>query len=121
MTLFDDRLKEPLRLVIDRFVCGDADGAELFANATTQSERDFCHYYLGLQSLGHGDRRAAIDHFQQVVAVNFPQWGLLTATPRKDCAVLLHRLREDPTWPTWIPVTESEPDEQPAKRTAEAY
>ncbi len=70
----------------------------------------FEHFLIGLEHLSVGDRPGAIREFEKIEqAGNFAfaglwgSWGIL----------FLERLREDPTWPPWIPVKPA-PTTQPA-------
>jgi hypothetical protein len=56
------------------------------------------HYYIGLARLAEGDRAGAVKHFAVVEATG----GLFASPPW--AKLLLKRLREDLTWPPWIPL-----------------
>ena len=74
----------------------------------------FEHFLIGLEHLSVSDRPGAIREFENieqaghlVFAGDFSRWGIL----------FLERLREDPTWPRWIPVKPA-PTTQPASAPA---
>ncbi len=91
-----------LRLLAEnRYLRGKASGDILLAEATAAGSRGLGeHFAIGLERLSVGDRPGAIREFEKIEqAGNFAfagggSWGIL----------FLERLREDPTWPPWIPV-----------------
>ncbi len=94
----------------DRFICGQIGEGELLAAAKTRQDRIGARYLAGLRSLGLGNRTAAIAHFEAVEGEGFPAWGLDVQDLSKGAAILLHRLRDDPQWPSWIPAEDDHVD-----------
>lgn len=96
---------EAFDLAADRYVCGQSSDEALLAAVTKHGDLAHAHYLVGMTRLAEGDRPGAVKHFAEVEgAVNFvfgEEWGHL----------LLKRLREDPTWPPWIPVKDNAPDQ----------
>ena len=87
-----------------QYACGELSDEKLLAAADTRPTKMEAHRIIGLAHLADGDRRGAIEHFTAVEAMG--RFGLA----RVDWPyLLLHRLRQDPTWPPWIPVKESSP------------
>ncbi len=73
----------------------------LIAVATAEGSRGILeHFYIGLERFSVGDRPGAIREFEKIEqAGNFAFAGLWSGWG----ILFLERLREDPTWPPWIP------------------
>ena len=88
----------------------DIDGNDVLLTAAGDSRGDRCeaHFFVGLNLLADGHRAEAAQHFQKSVETRVFEYfehGWSRA--------FLARLRQDPTWPPWIPLKE-EPATQPA-------
>jgi tetratricopeptide (TPR) repeat protein len=93
-------------IAFGRFVTGELSDEALLAAASTRVDRNSAHYAIALAHFGRGDREGAMGHLSQdKSSLKSALWSGLGR-------VLLNRLREDPTWPPWIPMTEP-PEEQP--------
>ncbi len=88
---------------VDRYVCGEASAEDLLAAAenssTRRRHRIDAHYLLGLERLSKSDRQEAVKHFEEIERA-----GSYLFFSRPLAAYFLKRLRDDPTWPPWIPV-----------------
>src|SRR5262249_10318022 len=60
----------------------------------------FSHFFVGSARLADGDRNGAHEHFEKTVATKF--YGLMFYPYAR---AFLARLKRDPEWPKWIPVT----------------
>ncbi len=95
----------PFYETVDRYVCGEASAEELLASAQSSSTRRrhriHAHFVLGMERLSRNDGQGAVKHFEEIERA-----GSYLFLSRPWAAVLLKRLRDDPTWPPWIPVTD---------------
>ncbi|UCF32488.1 MAG: hypothetical protein JSV78_09140, partial [Phycisphaerales bacterium] len=99
----------------DRYICGELADVELLAAAVDRGDQVYAHGLIGQTRLAEGDRRAAMKHFAEVERAGHyvcrwykGVWAHLQ----------LEHLREDPTWPPWIPVRE-DLNTQPKMATTE--
>jgi tetratricopeptide (TPR) repeat protein len=105
-------------LAVNEFVCGRLSDEELLSAADIRIEQLRAEYLLGITQLAQGERAEAIRHFTEADRMGnwlfskgadalYLSWGPL----------FLERLREDPTWPPWIPLKEedgaSQPEDEP--------
>jgi tetratricopeptide (TPR) repeat protein len=111
-------------LAADEYVCGRLSDQELLAAARKRVERIDAHVLIGMTRLAEGTRTEAIQHFAETERAG--NWlfsnGALSPIPSW-APLLLERLREDPTWPPWIPMREegtaSQPADEPGDRVAD--
>ena len=85
---------------MDQYVCGWLSEDGLLAAATSRGEKSGAHHWIGLSRLADGDRKGAMEHFTAVTALG--NYAVSAEWPE----LLSRRLRDDPTWPPWIPVKE---------------
>jgi tetratricopeptide (TPR) repeat protein len=101
-------------VAVDRYVTGQSSAEQLLAAATEHGQRMRAHYLIGMERLSQGDRTGAMEHFAEV-----EQGGHYTLSGQPWAYLLLKRLREDPTWPPWIPLKEentgSRPEDEPGQ------
>jgi serine/threonine protein kinase len=64
----------------------------------SQWNQCMAHYHIGMRKLAEGDRAAARGHFDKAVTARAFYW-----TTYDMSWVFLARLKNDPTWPQWIP------------------
>jgi tetratricopeptide (TPR) repeat protein len=85
----------------DKYVTGTLSEAEMFQLAgKNRLHLCFCHYQVGLDRLSNGDRAGACEHFQKALDTKF-----YAAVIYPHARAYLARLKRDPEWPRWIPVT----------------
>jgi tetratricopeptide (TPR) repeat protein len=86
------------------YKAGDLTADELVRRAG-RSRWDQClaHFSIAMTKLAEGDRTGAKEHFEKAVETRATGWGEYDMS-----WVFLARLKNDPTWPPWIP-------ERPAK------
>jgi tetratricopeptide (TPR) repeat protein len=92
-----------LQTAWDRYTCGELSDEALLAAVDSRRNWINAHEIIGQTQLADGNRRAAMEHFTEVERAGHyvcswyqNMWAWLQ----------LQRLREDPTWPPWIPVKE---------------
>jgi tetratricopeptide (TPR) repeat protein len=91
-------------VAVEQYICGEISADALLAAASRRIDRMYAHYLVGMTSLAHGDRTEAMWNFAEV-----ERRGNYALTGSFSCSwahLFLKRLREDPTWPPWIPVRE---------------
>jgi hypothetical protein len=99
-----DRFSTLRREPILRCLSYNAGDREMPANKLLQlakgSQWDQCmaHNYVAMRNLAEGNRKAAREHFDEVVSTRTFGWG-----PYDMSRVFRARLAKDPTWPPWIP------------------
>ncbi len=85
---------------MDDFVCGESSATSLLKAASARRRyRIHARYLIGLERFSEGDRRGAIEQFEQA-----EQEGSFLFHDQLWVAAMLKRLRDDPEWPRWIPV-----------------
>ncbi|UCG15690.1 MAG: protein kinase, partial [Phycisphaerales bacterium] len=101
-----------LQTAWDRYTCGELSDEALLAAVDSRRNWINAHEIIGQTQLAEGNRAAAMKHFAEVQRAGHyvcswyqSMWAWLQ----------LQRLREDPTWPPWIPVR-GEAQTQPATR-----
>jgi serine/threonine protein kinase/predicted Zn-dependent protease len=82
-----------------RYNAGELSADELLQGAGS-SKWDQClaHYNIAMTKLAEGDRNAALDHFDKAVKTRASGWAEYDMS-----WVFRARLKNDPTWPPWIP------------------
>jgi hypothetical protein len=82
--------------------CGDTSAQELFERAgSSRWQLIEAHFAVGVDLLSERDRRGAAEHFKRCADTYvFDYWEY------KWGPAFLKRLRQDPTWPPWIPLRE---------------
>ncbi|MFQ5806777.1 MAG: protein kinase [Phycisphaerae bacterium] len=94
--------QERFDIAVDRHARGELSAEALVAAAGNHSQRMRAHYLLGLAQLSKGDRAGALRHFAEVENA-----GCYTLSYQPWAYILRKRLREDPTWPPWIPLKDA--------------
>ena len=87
---------------VDRYVCGEASAEDLLAaaeNSARRRHRLHAHYLLGVERLSKSDRQEAVKHFEEIERA-----GSYLFYSQPWAAHHLKHLRDDTTWPPWIPV-----------------
>ncbi len=89
----------------------DRIGEKELLTAAGDSRRCQCEgqYFIGIRRLSKGDRTGAVEHFRRSVDT-----GVFDFLEYNWSRRFLERVREDPTWPPWIPLR----SEEDAKETA---
>jgi serine/threonine protein kinase len=86
--------------------CAGAIPEEDFLKAEAGSRWSQCdvHFYVALNQLSQGDRAGAREHFQKALAT-----GVFVLWEYQWSRLFLHRMEQDPTWPSRIPLQEPAP------------
>jgi serine/threonine protein kinase/lipopolysaccharide biosynthesis regulator YciM len=96
----------------NRYLAGELSDEALLTAAATRSDLNNTHYIIGLRQLAGGERAGAIEHFSEDTCSRAYRFWF------SGSGRALHRLREDPTWPPWIPLKEEPGSQQPAPDSA---
>lgn len=86
----------------DRYLCGRLDGDQLLAAASTRQDRIDARTLRALERLATGDRERALSELIAVEGEGLHLCDSRNLIPALWPAILLSRLRDDPTWPPWI-------------------
>jgi serine/threonine protein kinase len=100
-----DRLREAqpainntrLGETFDGYISGELQASDLLAVARKHGQRMRAHYFIGLERLSVGDRAGAVRHFEVIEAAQH-----YTTSSHQWIYLFLDRMREDPSWPSWI-------------------
>ncbi|MHC4698073.1 MAG: protein kinase domain-containing protein [Planctomycetota bacterium] len=109
----DSFLLDAFDIAADQYTRDELSDDALLATAVKHADRLKAHYHIGLVRLAEADRAGAVKRFAVIEAT-----GGFFAGPRW-AELLLERLREDPSWPPWIPMRESEDVPTPAAEPSE--
>jgi tetratricopeptide (TPR) repeat protein len=85
------------------YLCGNVSTEQLLAAAgPSRWKQCEAHFLIGLDCLADGDRAAATEHFQRSVdTLGFEYFEYVWSR------AFLTRLKQDPTWPPWIPLRDA--------------
>ena len=90
-------------------VCGRLSDKGFLTAAVSRTERMRAHHLIGLTRLAEGDRVGAMGHFAKIDRAGNRLFGNGAPNPFISRAPLfLERMRENPTWPPWIPLKEGD-------------
>jgi hypothetical protein len=80
--------------------------ADKMLQAAGRSKQNECwaHWFIGCVLLGRSDRDGARRHFEACVATHTFHHLMIPHA----CRVYVERMKQDPTWPRWIPVKKEE-------------
>ena len=89
---------------IKRYMTRDATVEETIESCkSSRGALSYAHYAIAMDMLGTGQREVASHHFQKCRdAYFFYHYAYYWSR------TFLERLKEDPTWPPWIPVREND-------------
>ena len=96
------------RLNHQKYLAGRLSEEEVLPHVKRRIERQWHYAARGFKRLGEGKRGDAIRAFEQVEKEGKFVWGVIPEGFTSRALAYLHRLREAPTWPAWIPDIDSE-------------
>lgn len=90
------------------YLAGRVSEEDVLPHAKGRLQRQLYYAARGFKRLGEGNRGEAIRAFEQVEKEGKFVWGFKPEGFASRALAYLHRLREEPTWPEWIPENDPE-------------